>query len=147
LLGFHVTSALLGYTAISLSAVFGLLYLMLYHDIKSSQFGLVYKRLPNLEMLEAMSLKAELFGFVMLTIAISVGMFWLPRAFENFTYLDPKLIGTFGIWIMYAVGLAAKRRFSWHGRKLMVVSVVAFGIVFLSMTVINLFMSGFHTFR
>lgn len=147
LLGFHVTSALLGYTAISLSAVFGLLYLMLYHEMKSSRFGIVYKRLPNLEMLEHMSHKSELFGFVMLTIAIAVGLVWLPRAFQTFTYLDPKLIGTACIWLMYAVGLAAKRRFGWQGRKLMVISLVAFGFVFLSMTVINLFMSSFHSFR
>jgi ABC-type transport system involved in cytochrome c biogenesis permease subunit len=147
LLGIHVTSALLGYTAISLSAVFGLLYLMLYHEIKSSRFGLVYKRLPNLEMLEQMNHKAELFGFVMLTVAIGVGVFWLPRAFQTFTYLDPKLIGTGAIWLLYAVGLAAKRRFGWQGRKFMVMSLVAFGFVFLSMTVINFFMSSFHTFK
>ncbi len=147
LLGIHVTSALLGYTAISLSAVFGLLYLMLYHEIKSSRFGLVYKRLPNLEMLEQMNHKAELFGFVMLTVAIGVGLFWLPRAFQTFTYLDPKLIGTAMIWLLYAVGLAAKRKFGWQGRKFMIISLVAFGFVFLSMTVINLFMSSFHSFK
>src|SRR5208283_1049223 len=50
LLGLHVTSALLGYAAITISAVYGFLYLMLYHNIKSSQFGLIYNRLPNLEI-------------------------------------------------------------------------------------------------
>ncbi len=39
LLGLHVSSALLGYAAITISAVYGFLYLMLYHDIKSSRFG------------------------------------------------------------------------------------------------------------
>ena len=146
LLGFHVASALLGYTAISLSAVYGFLYLMLYHEIKSSRFGLVYDRLPNLETLETMSLKAEVFGFFMLTIAIVVGVFWLPRAFPNFTYWDPKLIGTMAIWILYALGLAAKKQFGWQGRKMMIISLVGFGFVFLSMTVINMYLSGFHSF-
>ena len=54
LLGFHVSTALLGYTALALSAVYGLLYLMLYHEIRSSRFGMVYNRLPNLETLEIM---------------------------------------------------------------------------------------------
>ena len=147
LLGFHVATALLGYTAISLSAVYGLLYLMLYHEIKSTRFGLIYKRLPNLETLERMSHKAEVFGFLMLTIAILVGLFWLPRAFESFSYWDPKLIGTLIIWALYAVGLTAKRRFGWQGRRTMIVALVAFGFVFLSMTVINLSMSGFHSFH
>jgi ABC-type transport system involved in cytochrome c biogenesis permease subunit len=100
LLGFHVSSALLGYTAISLSAVYGILYLMLYHEIKSSRFGLIYNRLPNLEMLEKMSHKAEVFGFIMLTIAICVGVLWLQRAFPNFSYWDPKLVGTLMIWVL-----------------------------------------------
>ena len=146
LLGFHVSTALLGYTAISLSAVYGFLYLMLYHEIKSSRFGLIYTRLPNLEMLEKMSHKAELFGFWMLTIAIAVGLIWLPRAFENFSYWDPKLIGTLFIWVLYAVGLTAKRKLGWQGRKTMIISLVGFGFVFLSMTVINMYLSGFHTF-
>ncbi len=146
LLGFHVSTALLGYTAISLSAVYGFLYLMLYREIKSSRFGLIYNRLPNLEMLEKMSSKAEVFGFAMLTVAISIGLIWLPRAFENFSYFDPKLIGTMAVWILYAISLAAKRRFGWQGRKMMIVSLIAFGFVFLSMTVINMYMSGFHSF-
>jgi cytochrome c-type biogenesis protein CcsB len=147
LLGFHVSSALLGYTAISLSAVYGILYLMLYHEIKSSRFGLIYNRLPNLEMLEKMSHKAEVFGFIMLTIAICVGVFWLPRAFPNFSYWDPKLISTLMIWILYAIALSAKRQLGWQGKKTVILSVIAFAFVFLSMTVINLYLSGFHSFQ
>ena len=145
-LGFHVTAALLGYTAISLSAAYGFLYLMLYHEIKSTRFGLIYNRLPNLEMLETMSNKAEVFGFLMLSVAILVGIVWLPRVFERFSYLDPKLVGTMVIWCIYALGLAAKKRFGWQGRKMMLLSLLAFGFLFLSMTVINLWLSGFHNF-
>lgn len=147
LLGFHVSAALLGYTAISLSAVYGMLYLMLYHEIKSSRFGRVYTRLPNLEMLEKMSHKAELFGFVMLSVAIVIGLVWLPQAFESFSYLDPKLVGSMVIWVLYAVGLTAKRKLGLQGRKMMILTLVGFGFVFLSMTVINLYMSGFHKFH
>lgn len=146
LLGFHVTTALLGYTAISLSAVYGFLYLMLYREIKSSSFGLIYNRLPNLEMLEKMSSKSEIFGFIMLTVAIAIGLIWLPRAFDNFSYLDPKLVGTMAVWVLYATSLAAKKRLGWQGRKMMIVSLIAFGFVFLSMTVINMYLSGFHSF-
>jgi len=146
-LGFHVSAALLGYTAISLSAAYGFLYLMLYHEIKSSRFGLIYNRLPNLEMLETMSHRAEVFGFVSLGVAIVIGVIWLPRVFHDFSYWDPKLVGTLVIWCMYAVALGAKRQLGWQGRKTMVITLVAFGFVFLSMTVINLYLSGFHSFH
>jgi ABC-type transport system involved in cytochrome c biogenesis permease subunit len=146
-LGFHVTAALLGYTALSLSAAYGFLYLMLYHEIKSSRFGLIYNRLPNLEVLETMSHKAEVLGFVTLGVAIGIGLLWLPRVFTQFSYWDPKLVGSLVIWSLYAVALGAKRRLGWQGRKTMIISLVAFGFVFLSMTVINLYLSGFHSFH
>jgi ABC-type uncharacterized transport system permease subunit len=147
LLGFHVSTALLGYTALALSAVYGLLYLMLYHEIRSSRFGMVYNRLPNLEMLEMMSNKAEVFGFVMLGVAILVGVFWLPVVFKEISYWDPKLVGTVTIWVLYAIVLGAKRKFGWQGRKTMIVALAGFGFVFLSMMVLNLYLSNFHSFK
>ena len=146
-LGFHVTTALLGYTGISLSAAYGFLYLMLYRDMKTANFGKMYERLPNLETLETMSHRAEVLGFVMLSVAILIGLFWLPRVFADFSYWDPKLVGSVVIWMLYAVGLAAKRRFGWQGRRMMILTLVAFCFVFLSMTVINLYLSGFHSFH
>ena len=147
LLGFHVSTALLGYTALALSAVYGLLYLMLYHEIRSSRFGMVYNRLPNLETLEIMSNKAEVFGLVMLGVAILVGVFWLPVVFKEISYWDPKLVGTVTIWVLYAIVLGAKRKFGWQGRKTMIVALAGFGFVFLSMMVLNLYLSNFHSFK
>jgi ABC-type uncharacterized transport system permease subunit len=146
LLGFHVSSALLGYTAITISAVYGFLYLMLYHDIKSSQFSVIYKRLPNLEMLERMSFIATVFGFFLLTIAIVIGIIWLPRVFVSISYTDPKLLGTCVIWIIYGGGLVAKKVAGWRGRRIMVLSMFGFALATFSMTIINMFFSGFHKF-
>ena len=146
LLGFHVTSALLGYAAIAISGVYGFLYLMLYHDIKSNQFGVIYKRLPNLEKLERMSFTATVFGFILLTIAIIVGLIWQSRISIDMSYTDPKLFGTVAIWIFYAIGLIAKRLIGWQGRRMMVLYVFGFTLIIFSMTIINIFFSEFHKF-
>ena len=147
LLGFHVLSALLGYSAFAVSAVYGFLYIMLYNNIKSNKFGVVYENLPNLERLEQMAMVSVFTGFILLTIAIIVGLVWLPKAFEEFSYFDPKLIGTAMVWIMYAAGLVSKRLGSWQGRKIMVLSIVAFSISIFSLTVINIWFSSFHSFH
>lgn len=146
LLGFHVTSALLGYTAIAVGAMYGLLYLMLYHDIKSNHFSVIYKRLPNLEKLESMSFRSTLFGFLFLTVAIAVGFIWLPIAFGEIFYSDPKLVGSMFIWALYAVGLVSKKVAGWHGRKIAVLYVSGFIVALFSITVINFFFSSFHQF-
>ena len=146
LLGFHVASALLGYSAFAISAVYGFLYIMLYHHIKSNRFGVIYDNLPDLEKLERMATVSVITGFVLLTVAICVGVVWLPRAFEHYSYFDPKLVGTVAIWLMYGVGLAAKRTIGWQGRKIMVLSIIGFVVTMLSLTVVNVFLSGFHNF-
>lgn len=146
LLGFHVSSALLGLTAFAISAVYGLLYLMLYHDIKASRFGVIYKRLPSLEILATLSFKSTIFGFIFLSAAITIGFIWLPKAFQNFSYADPKLIGTFLIWVLYGIGLVAKNIAGWQGRRVVVLAITGFAIAFFSMTIINMFFSSFHNF-
>lgn len=144
--GFHVTSALIGYAAITNSAVYGLLYLMLYHEIKANRFGVIYKKLPNLETLERMNFIAIILAFSFLTFAIITGFIWLPKAFSNFSYADPKLLGTAALWLLYGIGIIARQRGSLRGRTIMALSIVAFFIALFSMSAINLFFSSFHRF-
>jgi ABC-type uncharacterized transport system permease subunit len=146
LLGMHVVSALLGYSAFAISAVYGFLYLMLYHHIKSNRFGIVYENLPDLEKPEDLATAAVLSGFVLLTVAISVGVIWLPRAFESFSYFDPKLIGTIIVWALYGGGLISKWAIGWQGRKIMILSIAAFSFALFSLSIINIFFSRFHRF-
>lgn len=146
LFGLHVSTALLGYAAITISAVFGFLYLMLYHEIRSNRFGVIYKKLPNLETLERMGYSGLKMSFFLLGLAIIIGFIWLPASGLDFSYLDPKLIGTILIWLLYGFGIIAKRRGGWKGRKVMLLTVWSFGITLFSMMVINLFLSGFHKF-
>jgi ABC-type uncharacterized transport system permease subunit len=145
--GLHITNALLGYAAITISAAYGLLYLMLYHEIKVHRFGIVYKKLPNLETLERMNFIAISLAFVFLGLAIMAGVILLPMAFPGESYADPKLIGTVAIWLIYGTGILTKVRGLLRGRSLMVLSIVAFCIAAFSMTMINLFLSGFHLFN
>jgi HemX protein len=144
--GLHITNALLSYAAITISAVYGLLYLMLYHEIKAHRFGVVYKKLPNLETLERMNFITISLAFIFLSLAITAGVIWLPMAFPESSYADPKLIGTASIWFMYGVGIISKMRGLLRGRSLMILSIVAFGVAAFSMTLVNLLFSSFHRF-
>ena len=144
--GLHVAAALAGYSAITLSAVYGFLYLTLYHEMKKSQFGVIYRKLPSLENLERMSVFSVWLGFIFLAVAMVAGIVWLPQAFTDFSYADPKLIGTFTIWVIYGIALAARRSAKWKGRRMMVIAIGGFVISVFSMTAINLFLTSFHKF-
>jgi ABC-type transport system involved in cytochrome c biogenesis permease subunit len=146
LLGVHVISALLGYSGITISAVYGFLYLTLYKEIKLNKFGLIFNRLPNLEILEKLSFFGAVFGFVLLTLAIIIGVIWLPRAFPDFSYVDPKLIGTSIVWLLYGIGIISKIMGKWRGKKVVSLSIVGFIIAIVSTMFTNFISRSFHSF-
>ena len=146
LLGIHVISALLGYSGFTISAVYGFLYLILYQDIKLNKFGLIFNRLPSLEVLERLSLYSAIIGFCTLSIAIIIGIIWLPKAFPTFSYLDPKLIGSALVWLLYAIGITSKVLGNWRGKRIVILSISGFVIAIFSTILSNFLAQSFHSF-
>lgn len=146
LLGTHVFSALLGYSGITISAVYGFLYLTLYKDLKVNKYGLLFDRLPNLELLEKLSFYSAIIGFVLLTIAMTIGIIWLPQAFPNFSFFDPKLIATSLVWLMYGIGITLKFSGKWYGKKVVITSIIGFVLAISSTIVTNFISKSFHSF-
>ena len=146
LLGIHVISAMLGYSGITISAVYGLLFLQLYKNLKANKFGLIFDRLPNLEILEKLSFYSLVIGFVLLTVAIVIGIVWLPSAFPHFSYADPKLVGTAFVWIVYGIGIASKFLGNWYGKKIIIFSLSGFVLAMLSLILTSTLANTFHAF-
>jgi len=146
LLGIHVLSALLGYSAFTISAVYGLMYLLQYRSIKSNSFGIIFENLPSLERLEHLTKNGIIIGFVLLSIAIVIGFAWLPNAIENFSYFDPKLIATLIIWCMYAAEIYLIQTGKRRGRQVMQLAISGFLFTVFSLTIINMYLTSFHLF-
>lgn len=146
LLGLHVISALLGYSGIAISAVYGFLFWILYKEIKLNKFGLIFERLPSLEKLEQLSFYAAIIGFVLFSVAIIIGIIWLPAAFPNFNLFDPKLVVTSAIWLLYGVGITSKIIGKWQGKKVILFSIVGFSLAIFSILLTNFFAKSFHSF-
>jgi ABC-type transport system involved in cytochrome c biogenesis permease subunit len=146
LLGIHVINALLGYSGFTISAVYGFLYLILYKDLKHNRFGLIFNRLPNLEVLEKLSFYSAVIGFVLLTVSMIIGIIWLPEAFPEFSYFDPKLIGSGLVWLLYLGGILSKIIIKWRGKKLILLSITGFLIAIFSTIVTNFLAKSFHSF-
>jgi ABC-type transport system involved in cytochrome c biogenesis permease subunit len=144
--GAHVICALLGYAAITIAGAYSFMYLILYHEMKASRFGTIYKKLPTLESLERMTMTAIKLVVGLLGVAICFGIVWLHHVYQNAHYDDPKLIGTVIVWIMYEFLVIARKYFGIQGRKVMILSIAGFLFSIFSMTIVNIFFSGFHRF-
>lgn len=142
-LALHVISALLGYGAIAIAGVYSLLYLMLLKQIQANRFGVLFERLPNLELFERMSYDAVRFGFFFLTVAFAAGAVWIPNS--DISLVDAKLIGTIVVWAVYGAGLLLRNRLALRGKRMAVMLISGFLFAFLSMTVLNFFSSRFHS--
>ena len=149
--GIHVVTALLGYVALAVSAIYGLMYLLQYRQLKRQNVGLLFQRLPNLETLSRLNLRALALGWVGLTIAILAGTAWavtLARAgqLEINLLLDPKFLMTLGLWVLYGLCLGGLYIFRWPKSTLASLSVLAFALLLASSLMVTLVVPSFHDF-
>ena len=145
LFALHTVAAVVGYAAFALSAVYGVLYLLLHHELKRSRFGIVYDRLPPLEVLARMSLGAVLVGLGALTATIACGSLWAAAEFPGFTR-DPKFLLTLAVWATYGVAVALHWGRGWSGRRTITMSLVGFGLLVFSTIAGRLLFASFHAF-
>ena len=146
LFSLHTSAAILGYSAIAISALYATLYLLLFYDIKGSKFSIVYSRLPALEVLDSMHIKAATAGFSFLTFTIILGIVWLKLTFDQVLLLDWKIVTAFITWGIFGVVLASYRLFRWSGKRLAYFSLSGFMTIVISLTVVNYFLTSFHRF-
>lgn len=69
----HVIPATFAYTALAFAAVYGLLHLQGLRDIKRGRFGVLFDRLPPLDLLGKLCWYSLLGGFVFVTLSMITG--------------------------------------------------------------------------
>jgi HemX protein len=150
----HAVLVLLAYTALALSALYALLYLVLSRQLMRRQFGLLFRRLPALETLERMSVIAVEMGVPLLFLSLALGHLWMynlrehvtPDLAKSLTPWDPKILLSWVIFLGYSVGLVGHRFWGWRGRRMNVLAVAAFVAVILGMGAARHFFPTFHKF-
>lgn len=142
----HTLAAVLGYSAFVVSAIYGILFLILYRDIKANRVSLFYTRMPPLETLGRMNASAAGAGLVLLAMAIAMGMGWARLTGVAFLS-DPKTWLTIVAWVILAFAVLAYHRLGWRGPRAVYASLAGFTTLVLSRFAVDLFFHSFHTFR
>ncbi len=136
---FHVALNILAYAAFTLSCVLSLTFLIEERFVRKHKLGEVVWRLPPLDLLERMSRSSVLIGLVCITIGTY-------RLSNKYSFYDPKYAVTLLVLILYAVYFRLARTTAWRGARASKLCVFNFVIVFLSFTVVNLYLSSNHRF-
>jgi ABC-type uncharacterized transport system permease subunit len=140
----HVSLALLGYAAFVVAAGYGFLFLELYRELKGGRFSTFYGKLPPLEVLERMMTGALVVGFVALSGAVALGVFWAERTFPRTWLGDPKIVFTLATWALYGMALLLRRTRRWRGRQTALASLAGLAAILFSLLAVNLLFSEFH---
>jgi ABC-type transport system involved in cytochrome c biogenesis permease subunit len=151
--GVHVSSLLFAYASFALAAVLGITYVLQFKEIKAKDLGFFYERLPSLNVLDEMNLRAVKIGWVFLTVGLITGGIWASQlqpsgnaTGASMSLADPKIFVAVLCWAVYSFELYAQRAIGWRGRRAAWLSTVGFGIVLLNFVPISYFFTTSHNF-
>lgn len=140
----HVTLAFLGNAAFGLACLVSLLYLWQERQLKHHSVGRFLRRLPPLETLDDVNFRFLTWGFVLLTLGILSGVLWAELSFGRMWSWEPRTTWTTIIWFLYAVLLHGRVTVGWGGRRAAALTIVGFGVVFVSFVGVNVLAPGRH---
>ena len=112
-LAVHAGLMLAGFASFTLAAATALLYLYEDRRLTRRDTGLLRLRLPSLEGLERLSVRAAYAGLALLSGGIVAGLAWL-----DVDGLDAAMSVTVAIWVFYGLALLLRREAGLQGRRL-----------------------------
>ncbi len=143
--GFHTGTVTLAYSGFFLSAVYGVMLLWFHRVLKKKKFGLIFERLPSLDVLARMNRGAALIGFVFLTLAIASGIAWAFSA-DFGSLFNVRIISTFAVWVIFGVSLSVHYILKWSNRRVALFMLAGFVSMVLSSALVNAFVVDWHSF-
>ncbi len=148
----HIPSLLFAYASFALAGVLGITYVLQFKEIKAKDLGFFYERLPSLNVLDEMNLRAVKIGWLFLTVGLITGGIWASQlqpsadAGSSMSIADPKIFVAVLCWAVYSFELYAQRAIGWRGRRAAWLSAVGFGIVLLNFVPVSYFFTTTHNF-
>lgn len=138
----HVALFLLGYAALFLTSVAGVMYLIQERELKSKRPRAFYYRLPPLAKLDEMGYQALSAAFVTVTLGLIAASIWAFAKWGSNWVVDPTIALAFLTWGICFAMVVGRLAVGWRGRKGAYFSIMGFGCAALTW-VVN---SGAHTF-
>lgn len=143
----HVVLTVIGYTGICISSLYALLYIILNNNIRDQRLGLIYEKLPPLNLLERISINSVRIGIISLGLGILIGHIRAGYLFHTFWPLDMKVIFSDIIWFGYFTGYIIAQLNKWRGRWMAYLSMAGFAVFILVNILIIFIDNTFHRFQ
>jgi HemX protein len=124
----HIVLSFIGIAAYATAAAAGTMYLVARRELKSAQFGAIFRFFPPLDTLDRVNHIASIAGFLGLTLGLALAGAY---SLEYRALVVPQLIWGLGAWVgVSALALGRVLR-GWQARRAALMSAVTFASVVL----------------
>lgn len=142
----HITTSVVALAALILSGVHGLVYITLLRQMRLRQFGALFAGLPDLDVLARLTRGAALAGFLCLTIGLNVGIWLAHRDHETgFAYRDIEVSLTIVVWLHFGVIAFSRWIRGFNARRASIAATVGLVVVLLSIVILFVPGTTFHS--
>ena len=121
----HIALLLAAYAALFLSLIASLLYLIQERRLKQKSAART-PRLPPLETLDQIALKALLFGLPCMTAGLLIGSVLALETIGPAFFADPKVLLSVAMWVVYILMIFIRRQSGLRGRRAVYLSSIVF---------------------
>jgi len=122
----HIALIFTGYAALFLSFAASILYILQERSLKAKRLAGYLSRLPALEVIDEIGYRALLLGFPFMTFGLIAGSVLAQARFGSMYFLDPKILLSLLMWVVYMVLLYTRWNSGWRGRRAAYLATFAF---------------------
>lgn len=142
----HASITLFADGFLAIACIGGIMYLLQEREIKKKRFGLFYSRLPSLEALDKLNHHCLSIGFPLFTLGLITGSLWAKQAWGAYWHWDPKETWSLITWFLYAATVHQRFTVGWRGRRVAILSIIAFLSVLFTLWGVSFLLQGIHTY-
>jgi len=113
-LDLHILMSIMAYSLFAIAAVQAILLAIQDHQLRNRRPGGIIRALPPLQTMEDLLMQLILAGFILLTLALLSGFFFLEDIFAQ--HLVHKTVLSIAAWLVFATLLWGRWKFGWRGR-------------------------------
>lgn len=124
----HTMVAMMAYSSLLISAVFSIMYLILYRSLRKKKFGFFFERFLPLRTMGEMNFQSLIIGFSFFTLVIPMGFYMVGQAFSELVW-DFKYCMVLFSWLVYFVCVLTGWLAGWRGNRLAIFSIFALVIL------------------
>ncbi|MFW2331238.1 MAG: cytochrome c biogenesis protein CcsA [Nitrospinota bacterium] len=129
----HQTISFIYFSAFVLVFAAGAMYLLQEYELKHKHFGLFYKVLPSLALLDNLNRVGLILGLPLIMVSLISASFWSHHRYGLYMKHDLSTVAMMAAVLFYLSALIGRSLFNFNGHKAALISIIGFIIMLLGL--------------